>query len=292
MSEVLAFNSRGLDRWTEPELFTVTRTQITEYAAATNDPIAAHQRGDVAAPMFAVVPVLTSMLKPAMDAVPDEFITRMLHSKHDIRFHRPIRPGDQLASRAKLIGYQGIFKGRRVQKGSVVAIKLECRTTDGELVNEQHVTGLVLGFNAGPAVGHLCPDDRFDEGLRTRSPEANVAQHIDGDQTFRYAAASGDRMPIHLDDQAATEAGLPGIILHGLCLMAFTSWAILREVGESDVNRLRRLTVKFSKMALPGDDLQTRIWSNGKINGAKSFAFETVRGMDLVITDGLAELAD
>ena len=37
---------------------------------------------------------------------------------------------------------------------------------------------------------------------------------------------------------------------------------------------------------------QTRIWKAGAHQGITSYAFETVRGEDFVITDGLAEIAD
>ena len=56
--------------------------------------------------------------------------------------------------------------------------------------------------------------------------------------------------------------------------------------------RLKRFAVRFSKMVLPGDDLETRIWKAGTANGVTSYAFETARGEDFVITDGLAEIAD
>ncbi len=118
-------------------------------------------------------------------------------------------------------------------------------------------------------------------------------QHIDTDQTFRYAPAAGDPMPIHLDEEVAKDAGLPGIIAHGLCTMAFTSWAVLTELADSDVSRLKRFAVRFSKTVLPGDDLETRIWTKARQgNGSTSYAFETARGGDFVITDGLAVIAD
>ena len=74
--------------------------------------------------------------------------------------------------------------------------------------------------------------------------------------------------------------------------MAFTSWAVLTELADSDVGRLKRFAVRFSKTVLPGDDLETRIWSVGSANGTTSYAFETARGGDFVITDGLAVIAD
>ncbi|OMC03442.1 MaoC/PaaZ C-terminal domain-containing protein [Mycolicibacterium fortuitum] len=284
--EELVFDDSGLNTWTDEERFEVTRERLAEYAAATNDPIPSHRSGDVAPPVFAIVPVFEALLVPAVDVLPVELIPRVVHGEQDFHFHRPIRPGDKLVSRGKMIGYEGLENGTRA------AIYLECRTEDGELVNEQYVTTFVRGFDAGKSMGELSPAHRFDDALRVGSPVATVVQHVDDDQTFRYAPAAGDPMPIHLDEEVARDAGLPGIIAHGLCTMAFTSWAVLTEVAGSDVNRLRRFAVRFSKMVLPGDNLETRVWRRGTAGGVTTYAFETARGSDLVITDGLAEITE
>ena len=281
----LEFDDSGLGVWADEERFEVTGERIAEYARATNDPIEAHLRGEVASPVFGIVPVFESLMTPTLEVVPIELIPRVVHGEQDFHFHRPIRPGDKLVSRGKMIGYEGLEKGTRA------AIYLECRTEEGELVNEQYVTCFFRGHNAGKAVGELSPEHKFDEALREAGPIAKVAQHVDLDQTYRYSPASGDPMPIHLDEEVAKSAGLPGIIAHGLCTMAFTSWAVLTEVGGSDVERLKRFAVRFSKMVIPGDDLETRIYRKGSENGATTYAFETARGDDLVITDGLAVIS-
>jgi acyl dehydratase len=67
---------------------------------------------------------------------------------------------------------------------------------------------------------------------------------------------------------------------------------LLSEVSGSDVKRLTRFAARFAKMVLPGDDLETRIWKAGARDGVTSYAFETARGEDFVITDGLAEIVD
>ena len=221
MTETLEFDDTGLDRWTDDERFDVTQDRLAEYAAATNDPIEAHRRGDVAPPVFAIVPVFEALLTPAVDVMPVEAIPRIVHGEQDFHFHRPIRPGDKLVSRGKMIGYQGLEKGTRA------AILLECRTEDGELVNEQYVTTFVRGMSVGKTIGELSPDHKFDDKLREQAPVAKVVQHIDTDQTFRYSPAAGDPMPIHLDEEFAKAMGFPGIIVHGLCTMAFTSRAVI-----------------------------------------------------------------
>lgn len=287
VTDELSFDDSKLNTWSDEERFEVTRERIVDYAEATNDPIEAHRNGDVAPPIFAIVPVFPALMTPAVDVMPVALVPRIVHGEQDFHFHRPIYPGDKLVSRAKMIGYEGLKKGTRA------AILLECRTEDGELVNEQYVTTFVRGFNVGKAVGELSPNHRFDDGLRDHEPPlVKVSAHIDDDQTLRYSKASGDPMPIHLDEEIAKSAGLPGIIAHGLCTMAMTSWGALIGVGESDVKRLRRFSGRFAKMVFPGDDLETRIWKTGVRDGVSSYAFETARGEDFVITDGLAEIAD
>lgn len=74
-------------------------------------------------------------------------------------------------------------------------------------------------------------------------------QTFDADQTFRYAEASGDTMPIHTDEEFARSVGLRGIIIHGLCTMAFVSRAAIQTACPEDPSRLRRLAVRFSAPA-------------------------------------------
>jgi acyl dehydratase len=284
------FNAEGLGVWTAESRFEVTRERLQEYAAATNDPVPAHIAGDVASPVFAIVPVFESLMEPALEVVPMQLFGKVVHGEQDFRFHRPIRPGDVLLSKSRMIGWQGL------PNGTAACVHIECRADDGsgagELVNEQFVTLFVRGFDTGDTVGELAPGHRFDEALRAGGPAAQVKQHVDHDQTFRYGPAAGDPMPIHLDEEFAKEMGLPGIIAHGLCTMAFTSWAVLTEVGESDVSRLKRLAVRFAKPVLPGQAITTTIHKSGTADGVTTYAFETAADGDLVIKDGLAEIEE
>ncbi|QBS43081.1 MaoC/PaaZ C-terminal domain-containing protein [Nocardia sp. CS682] len=285
-ARLVEFDDAGLEIWCDDETFEVTAARIGEYAAATNDPIEAHLAGKVASPVFAIVPVFEAMMMPVIEVAPMDIFGRVVHGEQDFHFHRAIQPGDKLVSRAKATGYTSR------SNGTAITILIECRTEDGELVNEQYLTAFFRNIDAGKTVGEAAPAHKFDENLRAQPPVAVVPQHVDDDQTFRYSPASGDPVPLHLDDQVAKDAGLPGIIAHGLCTMAFASWAVLTEVGGSDVNRLKRFAVRFAKMVFPGDDLETRIWKVGSADGVTTYAFETVRGEDVVLSDGLAEIAD
>lgn len=287
MSETHAFNDDALGSWSDEEtVFEVTRERIVEYAEATNDPIPAHRAGDVAPPVFAIVPVFDALMMPALDVVPIGIFGRLVHGEQDFHFHRPIAPGDVLTSRGKMTGYQSLPNGTRS------TIFLECRDQDGRLVNEQYVTAFFRNVDAGRSVGDLGPTHALVEELRGQAPVAKVDQHIDADQTSRYGPAAGDPMPIHLDEEVARDAGLPGIIAHGLCTMAFTSWALLTEVAGGDTRRLKRLAVRFNRMVLPDSDLTTTVWQGGSRDGFTSYAYETRVGDEVAIKDGLAEIWD
>jgi acyl dehydratase len=67
--------------------------------------------------------------------------------------------------------------------------------------------------------------------------------------TVRYAGASGDFNPIHIDDDFATQVGLPGKILHGLWTMAQVARAQAEAAGGP--HTLRRLDVQFRGVGLP-----------------------------------------
>ena len=67
--------------------------------------------------------------------------------------------------------------------------------------------------------------------------------------TYRYAGASGDYNPIHLDDEFARSVGLPGRILHGLWTMAQVARAQTEAAG--DALALESLEVQFRGVGLP-----------------------------------------
>ena len=280
------FNADSVGTWSEPETFEVTTDRIAEYAAATNDPIGAHLCGAVAPPVFAIVPVFMGMIGAAFSVAPPEIAMRVVHGEQDFRFRRPIVPGDVLSSRVKPIGYAS------AANGTTLCFLLETRDAENEVVNEQYMTAFFRGVDAGETIGELAPGHKFDETLRQAAPVAKVTAHMDDDQTFRYAPASGDPMPIHLDDEAAKMAGLPGIIVHGLCTQAFTSWAVVQELAGGDSSRLKRLAVRFAKPVLPGQDITTTIWRAGSDGGVTTYAFETTVDTEVVIKDGLADVAD
>ena len=71
--------------------------------------------------------------------------------------------------------------------------------------------------------------------------------------TVRYAGASGDFNPIHIDEEFARAVGLPGRILHGLWTMAQVARAQSEAAGGPE--HLRRLSVQFRGMGMPEQEI-------------------------------------
>jgi len=71
--------------------------------------------------------------------------------------------------------------------------------------------------------------------------------------TVRYAGASGDFNPIHIDEEFAKAVGLPGRILHGLWTMAQVARAQTEAAGGPE--HLKRLTVQFRGMGMPEQEV-------------------------------------
>jgi len=71
----------------------------------------------------------------------------------------------------------------------------------------------------------------------------------------RYAGASGDFNPIHIDIEFAKLVGLPGNILHGLYSMGLVARANVQGVADGDPRALKRLSVQFRGMGLPEQEI-------------------------------------
>jgi 3-hydroxybutyryl-CoA dehydratase len=71
---------------------------------------------------------------------------------------------------------------------------------------------------------------------------------------YRYAGASGDFNPIHLDAELAKAVGFPSNILHGLWSMAQVARVAVEEAG-GDPRSLKRLSVQFRGIGLPEEEI-------------------------------------
>ena len=106
----------------------------------------------------------------------------------------------------------------------------------------------------------------------------------------RYAGASGDFNPIHIDKEFATAVGLPSNILHGLYGMAQVARANSAAAG-GDPRKLKRLSVQFRGMGFPEQEIVVS-GSVRSVSGDVSVVdVEAAQGENRIIRNAEAEIS-
>jgi acyl dehydratase len=105
----------------------------------------------------------------------------------------------------------------------------------------------------------------------------------------RYAGASGDFNPIHIDPEFAANVGLPGNILHGLYSMAQVARAQTAAAG-GDPRRLKRLSVQFRGMGFPEQEIVVTGTVAEVRDGRAVIDTEAAQGENRIIRNARAEI--
>ena len=262
--------------------YEVTAEAIEKYARATNDENPRYLGGEdvVATPVFPVVPSFEAFMSATMDPELNADVMRLVHGTEEHVLHAPIRPGDTLTIKSELESVES------KDTGETFTVRGTQTNQDGTLVAEVRGTMFIRGKGSGSkgaGGGGEEPqrDFVFEESTK-----------VDEDQTIRYAEASGDHNPIHVDENIAKMAGLPRTINHGMCTMAIATKAAVNGLADGDPTRIKRVSVRFSKPVFPGDEITTKFWAEGEKDGNKAFGFETYNSDgDAVIKNGWVEVA-
>lgn len=266
----------------ESEKIAITEEATRRFAAATNDANPDLVAGRLAPPVYAVVPVLPTMVA-AKNAVSTAFA---FHGEHDLVVHEPLRPGMVVRAAATVVGVH------QRSAGVATVVHVETLTDDGPLANEQWFTSFVAGASIDESRGKEAP--ATDAPPPAGEPAEEVVLPLDPDQTRRFAEASDDWDAYTIDEDAARALGFPTVIVHGTCTMAFAGRAVVQAACGGDVRKLRRLALRLSRplTLIPGQTLTTRIRYVGARHGSEGFTFEAtdLKG-DLVIKNGWAEVA-
>jgi acyl dehydratase len=104
----------------------------------------------------------------------------------------------------------------------------------------------------------------------------------------RYAGASGDFNPIHIDPEFAKAVGLPSNILHGLYSMAQVARAHTNAAG--DPRALRRLSVQFRGMGMPEQEIVVTGSVREVNDGRAVIETEAAQGDNRIIRNAEAEI--
>lgn len=284
----MGLNKELIGKKYEPVDCEVDKHEAMFYALATNDFNEAYINGNregeiVAPPMYVISKEIGGKVisLPLFDEDLKVNFAMLVHGEQEIEWFKPLIPGSKLKSTSSILDI--IDKG----SGELLNVGAETEDEKGELVARQVVGYFVRGGGSGkksekkPAP----PEDRskklFEETMKVLLG-----------QTYIYAEPSGDHNPIHIDNNFATSVGLPGIILQGLCTMAFVQKAVVDSVCSGDPLRLKKLSVRFSRPVLPGDTFTTIGWKKEESNDRLIVGLEssTQKG-DVVIKGAYAEVA-
>lgn len=277
----MPLNKELIGKKYDSKTYKVTAEAIENYARATNDENERYLSTDiVSTPVFPVVPAFESFMAGSMDPDLGADLMRLVHGSEEHILHQPIRPGDTLQIEPVLESVE------TKDTGETFTIAAPIKNQDGVLVAEVRGTMFIRGSGSG-ARGAAGPG-----GDGERKVVYEETTKVDDDQTHRYAEASGDHNPIHLDENVAKMAGLPGIINHGMCTMAIAAKGAVNGLAGGNPERIKKVAVRFSKPVLPGQELTTKFWKTADSGDVTTYGFETYNPAgQAVIKGGVVEVA-
>lgn len=264
----------------DPVKRSISPEEIEEYALASGDSNRRYAKGpdQVASPIFPVVPGFPLMGTVTTDRELNvENPLMILHGEEEIIHHRPTHAGETLVFTPSLQSVED--KGNN----GVFVVRVDGATEEGEPVNVQLATIVVRGAGSGTAHSPTPKEAPPERGPTS----ASFSSFVDDDMPSRYAAASGDHNPIHLDDAVAQMVGLPGVINHGLGTLSLVTGGLVEHLADSDPTRVRRIKVRFTDIVMPGSELTTSVWES-----PGGHEFETARPDGKVVMRGVFEATE
>ena len=295
-------------RWPAQE-YEVGREKVREYADVLGCGSALHLdhdaarhagfRAAVAPPTFAAVYVARSLAGAMFDPAsgifdPEEGLAgyRFVQRRQHFEWLEPVCSGDRISTVASLAEAED-RDGARYR-----TFESESVNQLGELVLRGRYQGVVPalrppggsrppsppdepGESAGATgITGLEPGDAYPEFRVT--PDRYAAQ--------RYAGASGDFTPFHLDAELAKAIGLPGIILHGLYTYGQLAHGLLEPFG-GDPRALHSLGARFRRPSVPESELVMTGRVESAADGTLVVACSMAQGGKDVLTEGRATLS-
>ncbi len=240
----MAVKTDGIGKQWDPATYEVGAEKIREFADAIGaaNPVhrdheaarAAGFRDLVAPPMFCVVYSARAMGPAILDPELGINLATMLHGSQEFEWDEPVCDGDVISTTRDLQG------DLREKRHGLLRLRDDLDQpggqADGEGDLDEHREGSLMSeIKTGDAI-----------------PELRVTP--DKYLPHRYAGASGDFNPIHIDPEFARQVGLPGNILHGLWMMAQVARGNA-QLADGDPRALKRLSVQFRGMGFPEQEL-------------------------------------
>ncbi|MEV6419347.1 MaoC family dehydratase [Streptomyces sp. NPDC051662] len=243
---------------------TVTADEIAAYRGAVRAELPA-ARDQLASPVHAFVLAHAVAERTVAALTADEpGPVSVVHLGQDIRCRRLVRPGEQVTVRLEVLG------ARREPRGTRVALRSRLTGDGADLTDspsspdpggaaepfaELVTSALLVGATALEPFGEISGGAAAPAPAGAAEP-ATVVHEPTVEWIRRYALASGDENPIHLDADAARAAGFPSVIAHGMSVLALAVEEITDRYADGDAARIRGIGGRFSAPVTPGEPLR------------------------------------
>ena len=179
-------------------------------------------------------------------------LARVLHGTQRVEAHRPLPVAGKARARVRVTDVW--------DKGNAAIVVTETDVRDMDDQPLWTATSSIFargeggfGGERGPSGANPPPDREPDSVIYT----ATLPQ-----QALWYRLL-GDRNPLHSDPEFATSAGFPAPILHGLATYGIVAKALVDELLDGDVTKMRAFGVRFTGVVFPGETLRTAAWRDG-----------------------------
>ena len=278
----MPINTTAVGLETEVYSFDITARQCLAYAAALGETADvyfddARSGGIVAMPAMTVAlewpPSRDIRTMPGFGATDMERL-RGVHAAQDTYFHQPIRPGDKLSNRGRVISVEQIRPGARV------IFRFDITDAAGKAVVTSYSTVIYRGVETrgGDLIGEVAPAWLCGDAPSTWGeaiiPIARGLPHI-------YSECANIWNPIHTEREVALAAGLSDIILHGTCTWALALKTVVEAHANGDPVRLARFSGRFTGMVIPGGVITVR---HGMVAGGAC--------VEVITADGTAAISE
>jgi len=212
---------------------------------------------------------------------PAELLLTQIHYTEHLEIHRPLSPGMQLVIKGRIAA---ILPHRA---GTHVVIRLDAREKEGAMVFTEHIGAMLRGVECiGGGSGKESLPVVWNAGDGAEPCWASTVS-IDPLMPYVYDGCTGIVFPIHTSAKFSRMVGLPGIILQGTATLALSVTEIVNRELNSEPERVRSVSCRFTGMVLPGSDISVRMIEKRKKDTGTNLLFDVcnIRG-ERVISGG------
>jgi hypothetical protein len=262
---------------------------IAAFALSYSDPNPCYSERTAVPPVYAVTHLLRGLHAANQGAEDPGAVTGTtggVHAQHDIYFHNKMPIDAPIKWTASVHSYT------QTKAGVLSAIQFMVTDPDGLPLVEHFWTSMRINGQIKADLGPGLAPHTFPDGAREK-PIGSFNYDIPFDQSFRYAGASHDHAPMHINDHHAQRMGFPSKFLQGLCTFSICSGAVVKIGADGDPDRLRRLAGRFSSPVFPNNEIDVNLFDGGRNDaGNRIVAFEALSAGAPVMKHGWAEIAD